>query len=158
MITAVIWLGVMKTHVAILLLVLTGCSRTQINETIELDDSVSTMNNVIKILGERDTGNGVVQKFAFISGRTEDGVDHLIRILDTAEISLMNDEDEGGEGSTTFRKTDNGLESKDGGHGWQSEWKIMTRDQIRDRMLELAPNNLGGHWSTEGSITRRNAR
>jgi len=114
------------------------------------------MNNGLKILEERDTGYGRIQKFAFANGHTEDAADHLIQLLATAEISLMNGEDEGGEGSTTIRKTENGFETKDGGHGWQSEWKIMTHGQVRVRMIELAPHNMGGHWSTEGSIRYRN--
>jgi len=116
------------------------------------------MSKAIKILSERETAYGVEQKFAFVEGQTEDAVDHLIHILDTADVLLRNDEDENDEGATSFRKTDKGIETKDGGHGWQSEWKIMSQDQIRDRMLELAPHNLGEHWSAEGYIRRRNAR
>ncbi|WP_302120771.1 hypothetical protein [Allorhodopirellula heiligendammensis] len=161
----VIWLKAMNARmpsIAVLLATLMGCPNSNVAKSALPSKTVanteSKMSSSIKILGERDTGNGVEQKFAFIEGQTEKAVEYLIQVLDTAEISLMNNADEGGEGVTTFRKTENGFERMDGGHGWQSEWKIMGHDQIRDRMLELVPSNMGGHWSTEGSITRRNAK
>jgi hypothetical protein len=39
------------------------------------------------------------------------------------EVSLRNDWDEGGEGMTSFRRTQAGLVTLISGHGWQSGWK-----------------------------------
>lgn len=108
----------------------------------------------ITLLESRDGDTHQIQNFAIIEGQEEVAANHLIGLLSKAEISLMNGEDEGGEGATTIRKTTTAFEARNNGHGWQGDWKEMTADEIRQRIIQLAPHNRGGHWSLEGSITR----
>ena len=110
----------------------------------------------IQIIEERGAGASSIRTFAILPDRVEDAATHLIELLAESEISLMNNEDEGGEGCTTIRSVRNGFECRNGGHGWQSEWKLMNLDELRARIIELAPQNNGGHWSKEGSIRRAN--
>ena len=108
----------------------------------------------ITIVGTRGGDIHQIQNFAIIEGQEEVAAKHLIRLMSEAEICLMNNEDEGGEGATTIRKTKTGFEARNGGHGWQGDWNKMNEDEVSQLIIQLAPQNRGGHWSREGSITR----
>lgn len=108
----------------------------------------------ITLFEARDAGTHNLQNFAIIEGQELVAANHLIGLLDDVEVSLMNGEDEGGEGTTSIRKTATAFETRNGGHGWQGDWIEMTMEEVRQRIIELAPRNRGGHWSLEGSIAR----
>ena len=113
------------------------------------------MESGIRIEETRDAGNRWIESFAILPEMENTAADHLIFLLPMVDhISLSNDEDEGHEGTTLVRDSSPGFEVKNGGHGWQGEWTPMTHDEVRRRILELAPLNSGGHWSCQGSITR----
>lgn len=107
----------------------------------------------IKLSEAPDGGTQKIQKFAIIEGQEEAAASHLLGLLVDAEVVLMSGEDEGGEGTTTIRKTTSAFEVRNSGHGWQGDWTEMTADEVRRRIIQLAPRNRGGHWSREGSIT-----
>lgn len=71
---------------------------------------------------------------------------------------MRNDLDEGGEGCTLFRRSLSGLVTKVGGHGWQGAWKTTDEAGVLSAVADLAEFNRGGHWSTQGSITRGKRR
>ena len=110
----------------------------------------SSVDTGIKLIGGIDE-NGR-QKFAIVEGDEHAAATYSMQQLDTAEIMLVNSEDEEGEGATSIRKTAGGFEARNGGHGWQGKWVSVTNDEIRQRIVELAPDNFGGHWSAEGTI------
>lgn len=62
------------------------------------------------------------------------------------ELSLYNDLDEGGEGMTTFVHTAGaGFKMMTGGHGWSSDWNVISETALHAAILELAPLNGGRH-------------
>ena len=108
----------------------------------------------IQILETRDCGPFLIESFAILPGGETTAAKYLLEALSDAELTLMNGEDEGGEGCTSIRWDENGFESRSGGHGWQGEWMRISLDQARSRVIELADFNRGGHWSRQGSVTR----
>lgn len=111
----------------------------------------------IRIEGARDAGSLKIEYFAIVSEMAEAAAIELLAILGDASITLCNDDDEGGEGCTSIRKTSSGFEMMSGGHGWQSDWRPATESDVKAKIVELSPCNCGGHWSRQGSIQRPNA-
>src|SRR5262249_62241815 len=65
---------------------------------------------------ERDTGGCIVTPFGVVPGRERQaGRDVLACLAGGLEVSLSNDLDEGGEGSTAFCRTRSGLARQGGG-------------------------------------------
>jgi hypothetical protein len=102
--------------------------------------------------GEHDCGGCVVVAFGIPTGlEREAGLDVLACLADGLEVSLRNDLDEGGEGSTSFRRTPTGLVRLVGGHGWQSGWKPTDEAGVLASVTELAEHNR----SNQGSLIRQ---
>lgn len=59
-------------------------------------------------------------------------------LADGMDFSLPNDLDEGGEGTTSFRRTRCGMVKHVGGHGWQSEWESVDEVEVLAAVAELA--------------------
>lgn len=103
---------------------------------------------------ERDDGTRIIISFGIPPGREAAvGRDFEALLADGAEISLRNAEDEGGEGCTMLRRSGSRIESKVGGHGWQSDWKVIDTSAVLAAVADLAALNRGGHWSTQGKVT-----
>ena len=97
--------------------------------------------------------------FGIVEGREDAAATALIQLLnDGHEVSLCNDLDEGGEGSTSFCRKGGGYEQQVGGHGWSGEPTPMDEAAVRAAIVALAPLNRGSHWSEQGSITWRKYR
>jgi hypothetical protein len=92
------------------------------------------------VLGsDHDTGGYIVTGFAIAPGREEQaGRDVLACLAAGLEFALPNDLDEGGEGSTSFRRTGSGLVRLVGGHGWQSGWRPVGESDVLAAVSELA--------------------
>ena len=89
--------------------------------------------------GDHDTGGYIVTTFAIAPGREEQaGRDVLACLAAGLEVALPNDLDEGGEGSTSFRRTGAGLVRRIGGHGWQSGWRPVSESDVLAAVAELA--------------------
>src|SRR5262249_58398314 len=88
---------------------------------------------------ERDTGGCIVTPFGVVPGRERQaGRDVLACLAGGLEVSLSNDLDEGGEGSTSFCRTRSGLARQVGGHGWQSGWEPATEADVLAAVAALA--------------------
>jgi hypothetical protein len=104
---------------------------------------------------ERDAGGSFITYFAIPPGREAAVARDLLACLNAgAEVCLRNDRDEGGEGTTTFRRTPAGLSAKEDGHGWQGDWRPVDEAGFAAAVAELAPNNRSGHWAKQGSLVR----
>jgi hypothetical protein len=89
--------------------------------------------------GDRDTGGSIITGFAIAPGReTQAGRDVLACLAAGMEVTLPNDLDEGGEGSTSFRRAEVGFVKQVGGHGWQSGWRPATEADVLAAVVELA--------------------
>ena len=109
----------------------------------------------LKAEGERDAGGSLDTYFGIPAGReTAAARDLLACLAEEAEVWLRNDRDEGGEGFTSFRRTPAGLSTQVSGHGWQGDWRLIDEAGFAAAVMELAPGNRGGHWSTQGKVVR----
>jgi hypothetical protein len=99
----------------------------------------------LSIEGNRDAGSCFITYFAIPPGReTLAGRELLALLGDGTEVRLSNDLDEGGEGTTGFRRSASGLDTMVGGHGWQSDWKPIDEATFLALVAELAVHNRGG--------------
>lgn len=104
--------------------------------------------------GKQDVG-GRTTHFSIPAGREAEAARDLLNCLAVGlEVCLSNDLDEGHEGVTFFRRTDEGLSTKVGGHGWQGDWWPIEEAGFIAVVAELAPHNRGGHWSTQGQLRK----
>lgn len=102
--------------------------------------------------GEYDSGGCTAIAFGIPKGsEREAGLDVLACLADGLEVSLRNDLDEGGEGSTSFRRTPTGLVKRVEGHGWQSGWKPTDEGDVLASVTDLAEHNR----SNQGSLIRQ---
>src|SRR5262249_24498982 len=102
--------------------------------------------------GERDCGGCIVVSFGIPTGLERGAGLYVLACLGGGVgVSLRNDLDEGGEGSTSFRRTPTGLVKLVGGHGWQSGWKPTDEAGVLASVMELAEHNR----SNQGSLIRQ---
>lgn len=101
-----------------------------------------------------DTGGAIITGFMILEGQEQPGAESLLQFVDQGyELSLRNDLDEGGEGSTGFRRGAAGYERLIGGHGWQSGWKPVGRQELLSEVAALAAFTRPPHPT--GSLVRR---
>ncbi|MCA9611568.1 MAG: hypothetical protein H6721_26410 [Sandaracinus sp.] len=96
------------------------------------------------------------RRFEFVAGREDEAVAWLLdEVRAGAELTLCSDVDEEGEGATCFRVNGDGFEARDGGHGWQGEWRTLTPEEATRLVRSLCVLNCGGIGFAEGQLTQR---
>lgn len=96
---------------------------------------------------ERYTSDKQIE-FSIVAGKEKEASEYLVTILnENNEISFANDKDEEGEGSTSVHIRNGEYQHRDGGHGWQGEWKPISLQELKALIIGLAPQNNGSHWS-----------
>jgi len=94
-------------------------------------------------------------EFSIITGKELAAADYLLTIVDgTCTLSLVNDDDEEGEGTTVVSFEDGSYRIQNTGHGWTGEWITISKQDLKALIVKLAPHNDGSHWSLVGRLRK----
>lgn len=106
----------------------------------------------VEEIHDRDTHWAI--RFGVIDGHEQDAADYLLNLVESGVItvSLNNDDDEGGEGTTDFQIVSDWLSYKNAGHGWSGNWNPVARSLASTMIRDLATRNRGGYLLAQGCI------